>query len=67
MTGVIIRILLRYLAAALVARGLITTDLGAALAGDVEIATVLEVAVGTGIGVVVEGWYFLARKMGWAT
>lgn len=67
MTGVIIRILLRYLAAALVARGLITTDLGAALAGDAEIIAVLELAAGAVIGVAVEGWYILARRFGWST
>lgn len=67
MIGVVSRILLRYLAAALVARGLVSADLGAQLVGDADILTIVATAVGTAVAIAVEGWYWLARRMGWAT
>lgn len=67
MSGVIVRILLRYLAAAMVARGLISVDIGDTLSGDADIAAALELVVGLAVAAVTEGWYFLARRFGWST
>lgn len=66
MTGVIIRILLRYASGALVAKGLLSAEDGASFATDPDIAQVLEVAAGMAIGAATEGWYYLARKFGWS-
>lgn len=67
MIGIVSRILLRYLAAALVARGALSSDLGAVLAGDADVLAVVTAAVGVVLGAAVEGWYYLARRFGWAT
>ncbi len=61
MTSVLIRIALRYGAAYLVARGLLTDDAGAMLAGDPDV----EMAIGVAVGAVAEVWWLLARRMGW--
>lgn len=66
MTGVIIRILLRYASGALVAKGLLSAEDGASFATDPDIVQVLEVAAGMAIGAATEGWYYLARKFGWS-
>ncbi|MBW9054867.1 hypothetical protein [Rhizobium mesosinicum] len=66
MTLVFIRILLRYLAAILVTRGLIAPDLGEMISRDPDVAMTLQVASGALIAAVAEGWYFLAHKFGWA-
>jgi len=66
MTGVIIRILLRYASGALVAKGLLSAEDGANFATDPDIVQVLEVAAGMAIGAATEGWYYLARKFGWS-
>lgn len=62
MTFVIIRIALRYGAAALVARGLLSPDDGATLATDPDV----QMLVGLAMGAVAEGWHFLAQKFGWS-
>ncbi len=66
MTGILIRILLRYAAGALVAKGLLTAEDGASFATDPDIMQALEVAAGIGIGAATELWYAAARKFGWA-
>lgn len=66
MTAVLIRIALRYLAGALVIKGLIPEAMGSQIAADPDILNVLEVASGVAFGAVAEGWYWLARKFGWA-
>ena len=63
MSAAFIRILLRYAAAALVARGLVSVEDGSTLATDPDVQFV----IGLGIGVVTEGWYWLAKRLGWAT
>lgn len=60
---VYIRIALRYLAGYLVLKGILPEELANAIANDPELA----VAIGVAIGVVVEGAYALARKLGWKT
>lgn len=61
MTSVIVRIGLRYGAAYLVARGLLSPDDGATLATDPDV----QLAVGAAMGAAAEGWWMLARKFGW--
>jgi hypothetical protein len=61
------RILLRYLAGYLVLKAIIPADLGTAIASDPDLALAMEAAVGTAAAAAVEGWYFLARRMGWKT
>ncbi len=58
----IIRIILRYGAGALVAKGYLTPDAGATLATDPDIL----IAAGALIGVGAEIWYFIANRFGWA-
>jgi hypothetical protein len=66
MTLVFIRILLRYLAAILVTRGLIAPDLGEMISHDPDVAMALQVASGVLIAAIAEGWYYLAHRCGWA-
>jgi hypothetical protein len=61
-----VRIALRYLAAYLVARGLLTEGDGSMLSSDPDLAMLLETGVGFASGAIAEGWYMLARKFGWA-
>lgn len=63
MIAVIARIIMRYLAGALVAWGLITAEAGQALGSDADLTLLLGVA----IGAVAEWGYALAKKYGWAT
>lgn len=65
MTGVIIRIALRYGAGVLVARGLLGADDAASFSTDPELQQLLEAGAGVAIGAVAEGWYWLAHKFGW--
>ena len=65
-SGALARIVLRYLAAALVTRGLVSADIGATLSGDADLMSLLEPALGVAIAAAAEGWYMLARRFGWA-
>jgi len=58
----IIRIILRYGAGFLVAKGYLTPSDGTFLATDPDII----MAAGAILGVVTEGWYALATRLGWA-
>ena len=64
---VFIRIGLRYVAALLVARGLLDPGMGDVLANDPDLASALQILAGAGAALVAEGWYWLAKRMGWAT
>lgn len=66
MTLVLVRILLRYLAAILVTKGLIAPDLGEMISRDPDIAMAAQVASGALIAAIAEGWYYLAHRFGWA-
>jgi hypothetical protein len=66
MAAVITRILLRYGAGVLVARGLLGADDASAFSSDPDIQMAIEVGVGAGLSAVSEGWYWLAHKFGWA-
>jgi len=63
MTAVIVRIALRYAAAALVTAGLLDADLGAQIGADPDIL----ILVGGAVGLAVEMAYAAAKKLGWAT
>jgi hypothetical protein len=67
MTAVVSRIILRYVAAALVAYGVLTSDLGEMLGGDEDAAAAVEIALGAVLGMVTEGWYYIAKRYGWST
>ena len=66
MTSVIIRIGLRYLAAALVAKGVLSPEIGGLLSNDPDISMMVEIAAGAIIGLSAEAWYYLASRFGWA-
>lgn len=63
MIGPIARIILRYVAGALVAYGVISEDIGAQIAADPDLLLV----VGAGLGLAVEVAYMIARRVGAAT
>jgi hypothetical protein len=65
MTLVIIRILLRYLAAMLVARGLLSGDISNLFSNDPDFAAGLDLMLGGALAAVAEGWYLLAHRFGW--
>jgi hypothetical protein len=67
MTGVAVRIFLRYLAGVLVARGLLNPDDGLVFASDPDLAALIEAGAGFVIGASVESWYALAKRFGWST
>lgn len=62
MTAVIVRIALRYGAGALIAKGLLDPGTGDTLMNDPDI----QIIAGACLGAISEGWYFIARKLGWA-
>lgn len=62
MTAVIARIALRYAAGALIAKGVLDPGTGDTIINDPD----LQILAGAGIGVISEGWYVIARKLGWA-
>lgn len=66
MASVITRILLRYVAAVLITKGLLSPDMGDVFL-DPGIIAGIEVAVGMLLGLVAEGWYYVAKRMGWDT
>ena len=66
MSTVFIRILLRYIAAFLIAKGALSPDMGDILASDPDLAVGAQVAAGAMVGAVAEFWYFLANRFGWA-
>jgi hypothetical protein len=62
MKAVITRIILRYVAGALIAKGFLDAGTGDTLASDPDVLML----VGLGIGVLTELAYTVARKMGWS-
>jgi len=67
MNGAIARIALRYLAAFLVARGILPADVRDGIFADPELVDVLQAGIGVAIGATVEGWYAIAKRYGWRT
>lgn len=66
MSAVVVRILLRYAAGALVAKGVIGSDATGSILSDPDVIKVAEVALGAGLGLASEAWYYAARRLGWA-
>lgn len=66
MTEVVIRIALRYIAGALVFKGVIPDELGNSLIDDPQVIHVVSTIAGVAITMITEGWYILARKFGWS-
>ena len=65
--SVLVRILLRYGAGILIAKGVLAPDIGTELAADPDITQAVQVGLGLVLGAISEGWYWLARKLGWNT
>ncbi|OHV63204.1 hypothetical protein LCM4577_29750 [Mesorhizobium sp. LCM 4577] len=65
MIAIIIRIVLRYCAGVLVARGLLGADDASAFSADPDIQMALETGVGLAIAATAEWWHLLARRFGW--
>lgn len=66
MVSVIARIALRYIAGALVAKGVFDASTGSQLAADADVLHAIEIGLGVGLATVSEVWYSLARKLGWS-
>lgn len=64
---VLIRIILRYFAMFLVAKGFFSPELGDLFASDPDILMVTQIVGGLAAGFIAEGWYLVARRMGWST
>lgn len=65
MLAVIIRIALRWVAGALVARGVMSADM-TDLFSDPDLMSMIELGFGVAVGALAEAWYFLARRCGWS-
>ncbi len=61
------RIILRYIAAALVTYGLATPEMAGLLAADAEVERLIVVVVGGLLGAITEAAYAVARKTGGPT
>lgn len=65
--GAIVRILLRYVAGALIAKGWLSPDLGNTIVADPEIEMAVQIGLGLVIGAATEAAYALAKRFGWRT
>lgn len=64
MITIVIRIALRYTAAFLMARGLISDDIGSTLAADADVSQMIELGLGSLVGVAAEAWLYAERQFG---
>ncbi|ARO14451.1 hypothetical protein BVG79_01105 [Ketogulonicigenium robustum] len=67
MIAPVARIILRYVAAALVTYGVVAADMGRQIANDPDILNALTILIGAVVGVVTEAAYLLAKRLGWTT
>ena len=65
MTALIARVALRYIAAILIYRGLITPEDGSFIASDPDMTMLIETGLGFAFGAIAEGWLWLSKRMGW--
>ena len=65
--SVFIRVLLRYVAGVLVAKGFLDPSFGDFLVTDPEIATAIYLLLATLASAFSEVFYFVAKRIGWAT
>ncbi|MGB3391032.1 MAG: hypothetical protein WBA88_23975 [Pseudaminobacter sp.] len=63
----LIRILLRYITLPLLAIGLILPEEQQAIIADPEIVGWVSTVLGLASPILAEGWYLIARKLGWRT
>lgn len=61
------RIAFRYLAMYVALKGFLPEDLAMEISKDPDFMALFNMGVGAVIGLVNEGWYFLAKKYGWNT
>lgn len=66
MSAVLVRIGLRWLAGALITKGLVAPDDAQMFTADPEIERLLVTGLGVVAGSIAEGWYVLARRFGWS-
>lgn len=66
MTAVFARIAFRYLAGALIAKGILSPSMGDFLNTDPDVAAAVEIVAGLAMGAAAEAFYFLAHRFGWA-
>lgn len=64
--GPFIRIAMRYVAMALIAKGYLGKEDGDTLANDGDVFLAVEMMAGFTIAAVTEGWYWLAKRFGWS-
>ena len=62
----LIRIGLRYVSGLLIMHGYLRPEDGAML-GDPELIAAIEIGAGMVLGLVAEGWYWAAKRLGWRT
>lgn len=67
MLAPIVRIIMRYGAGFLVAKGLLTPEDGTAFGLDPDIAQMLEVGIGMAVGAATELYYAASKRWGWNT
>ena len=66
-SGALARILLRYGAGVLIAKGVLPDDFGHSIIDDPDLTNILTTALGALLAVLSEGWYWLAKRFGWST
>lgn len=67
MSAPVVRIILRWLAGILVAKGWFAPEDGLWLQTDPDIAMIGQMALGFGVGLLAEAWYVVAKRFGWRT
>lgn len=67
MSPVIARIVLRWVAGFLIAKGLFAPDDAQMFTADPEIERLVISGAGALAGAAAEGWYWLAKRLGWRT
>lgn len=66
MSAPLTRILLRYVSGILTAKGLLAPEWGNVIAADPDVFQAAQLFISSFLGLLAEGWYYLAVKMGWA-
>jgi hypothetical protein len=60
------RIFLRYAAGPLLLLAFVPQEVVAKIVADPDVVNLTTLGLGAAIPILVEGWYFLARKFGWS-
>lgn len=66
MPSVFIRIALRYIAAFLVTKGMLSAEVGDMVSADPDFVAGIEIILGALIGVAAEVWYYASNRFGWS-